>query len=276
MPELDFSDNQAPGAVNLYRFRDVEKKVGNSLETFHLVRTRRQISGVAEMLERAGVPYETQLGNGWSDRQRNLLNAFIKAPALAEWSRGKKLTEWGESGSSSERNGKPPEALSRKEFKEFVKVCPAEHVSGAKKELLESPPVNGVPVDRWPEFFKPSVAEFLANPVEDAVRMERGTEKKIAPALQRFDSPVKSIKNKICTIHAAKGRERPVVFLYDGVTKNIKKEAQPFHREPEEARVWFVGLSRHKEVLNIVETPRGSYLKPSPFLHSALREVSCL
>lgn len=239
----DLCVNGTEGSVNFLRLRDVLDVVSPEFETFHLVRARFQAGNVKNLLERAGVPYRSRLGGGWRDTHRRLLNALLKAPSVFDDEGG--------------------DGLDMLEARELVKVCPAEHVRGTKKELLARPPRDGVRPGDWGEFFKPSVRGWLRAPLENAVQLRPAVRRRLGNALGRVSRPLPGITHEITTIHAAKGREAEVVFLYDGVTRRIKRGARPYQRKPQEARVWFVGLTRHRLVLNIVEAEG---LKRSPFI----------
>jgi len=59
---------------------------------------------------------------------------------------------------------------------------------------------------------------------------------------------------KIMTIHGAKGLEADAVFLHLGITPEIRKAIlMPGEDQRAEARVWYVGITRAKKVLYLIE-----------------------
>ena len=59
---------------------------------------------------------------------------------------------------------------------------------------------------------------------------------------------------KIMTIHGAKGLEADAVFLHLGITSEIRKAIlMPGEDQRAEARVWYVGITRTKKVLYLIE-----------------------
>lgn len=68
---------------------------------------------------------------------------------------------------------------------------------------------------------------------------------------------------EILTIHAAKGSEADAVFLHTGITKRIKRMLiTPGKEMKAEARVWYVGATRAKKALYIVEDRGENYSMP--------------
>lgn len=91
------------------------------------------------------------------------------------------------------------------------------------------------------------------------------------PAEHIFNIPIRSIEYynktdfsadpilKLSTIHGAKGMESENVYLLDGITQRIVEMNEM--NEDDELRVWFVGATRSKNRLNIINSMEGeSYL----------------
>ncbi len=79
------------------------------------------------------------------------------------------------------------------------------------------------------------------------------TKKKIGVMLQKNQIlDPKNIKTYIKTIHRAKGLEAETVFLHTGITNKINKSILDYERLKDEARVWYVGLSRTSQNMYIV------------------------
>lgn len=64
---------------------------------------------------------------------------------------------------------------------------------------------------------------------------------------------------RLSTIHSAKGGEADQVILFKEIAQRTYSEMQRTSRQDEERRVWYVGITRAKRRLDIVEakTPRG-------------------
>ncbi len=68
---------------------------------------------------------------------------------------------------------------------------------------------------------------------------------------------------KILTIHGAKGLEAEAVFLHTAITPRIQKALLiPSKESQAEARVWYVGVTRPKNVLYIVTDAGKNYILP--------------
>ncbi|MCS3924906.1 UvrD-helicase domain-containing protein [Methanosalsum natronophilum] len=85
---------------------------------------------------------------------------------------------------------------------------------------------------------------------------------KINNALERhpYELDHNSINTYLLTIHGAKGLEADRVFLHTGVTKNIQRTM--FINPTEEARVWYVGVTRTSDELIIVRDKGINYPIP--------------
>jgi superfamily I DNA/RNA helicase len=67
-------------------------------------------------------------------------------------------------------------------------------------------------------------------------------------------TPDEAQNRKIMTIHGAKGLEADAVFLHLGITPEIRKAIlMPGEDQRAEARVWYVGITRTKKVLYLIE-----------------------
>lgn len=65
---------------------------------------------------------------------------------------------------------------------------------------------------------------------------------------------------KIMTIHGAKGLEADAVFLHLGITPEIRKAILlPGEDQRAEARVWYVGITRAKKVLYLIEDAKYNF-----------------
>ena len=75
---------------------------------------------------------------------------------------------------------------------------------------------------------------------------------------------LQEVKNRnILTIHGAKGLEADVVFLHTAITPRIQKALLiPGKESQAETRVWYVGVTRAKNVLYLVMDAGKNYTLP--------------
>src|SRR5208283_614595 len=75
---------------------------------------------------------------------------------------------------------------------------------------------------------------------------------------------LEEVKNRnILTIHGAKGLEAEAVFLHTAITPRIQKKLLiPDKESQAEARVWYVGVTRPKNVLYLVTDAGKNYTLP--------------
>lgn len=93
---------------------------------------------------------------------------------------------------------------------------------------------------------------FCGNRTRDVVAMKRAWDRYggIAAA-----DTVRSLANgtRLLTIHAAKGSQAPTTVLYDGLTRRIEKDVRNHKAAARnEARTWYVGLTRASDTLYVV------------------------
>jgi len=121
-----------------------------------------------------------------------------------------------------------------------------------------NPDTDTVPLTEWNSYITPkwwlrytngpaSITELVGLPDRDTQAMRK--------AAERYDLPVGvgDVDTRILTIHASKGVEAADVVVYDGVTGSITDgmEASDLLRE-NEARTWYVALTRASERLHII------------------------
>jgi superfamily I DNA/RNA helicase len=166
---------------------------------------------------------------GWTDGNINLLNALVK---IQNW-----LTPTTE------------------EIKALVDNYPVEYFKGdSNKADLKSSITKAGSV----EGFKKISNRFIdlirgGDPLGGLQRAGDLKKKKIGVMLQKNKIIDPSqITTYIKTFHGAKGLEAETVFLHTGITQKINKSILDYERMKDEARVWYVGLSRTSETLYIV------------------------
>ncbi len=197
--------------------------------TFHLVRAIHQVLPIAHVLAGMGIPFLNKLC-GWTYHDVNLLNCLVKI-----------------------QNRITP---TTEELNALVDNYPVKYFKGDqnKKELKDFITKAGSM-----EGFKKINHELIdliirGDPVEGLQRAGDFNKKKIGGLLQKNRIlDLNKITTYIKTIHGSKGLEAETVFLHTGITKKINKSILDYERLKDEARVWYVGLSRASQKLYIID-----------------------
>jgi DNA helicase II / ATP-dependent DNA helicase PcrA len=230
-PEIE--TKKEAGSVHTIDYRDMEYYLSKHYEhvtgtTFHLVRANYQVLPIADVLAGMGIPFHNNLC-GWTDNHVNLLNGLVK---IQKW-----IT---------------PTTV---ELNALVDNYPGEYFKGKsnKTELKNS--INKAGSMEGFKKISNGLIDLIRNddPVEGLQSGGDLTKKKIRVMLQKnkiFDP--KDITTYIKTIHGAKGLEAETVFLHTGITNKINQSILDYERLKDEARVWYVGLSRTSQNMYIV------------------------
>ena len=197
---------------------------------FHLVRANFQRERIADLLIKAGRPFKGYVSR-WTDNDFSLYNAIFE------------IRQHAEKGFESEK------LIPLPYLKRLAEVFPKQFFNCKKKELDNE--------WEWKEVhkvLKPLLISNLLGPDPLAHTLKSGISEiqklKVVNALRYNDKKLTEADlHHIMTIHEAKGLECDSVFLYSEWTRKIKHEAS----FKEEARVWFVGATRHKHMLIIVD-----------------------
>jgi len=212
-------------------------------DTMHLVRANFQAVPISYKLAEYGIIFDGL--NGWTDSEINLYNAIALMRTKQPITAGQLI--------------------------ELIKSFPANVFKSEKKTLIKS-------IEDKPQrlFNIPSIYELTNDKNSSGLRLfdiiaahdptvymqSIGNLKKakISNAL-KFNRGIININKlgitKLLTIHGAKGLEADIVFLHTGITTRIKKEQFTASKAAEEARVFFVGATRNKEKLFVVNDPVG-------------------
>jgi DNA helicase-2/ATP-dependent DNA helicase PcrA len=247
-----------------------------------LARTRRQVAGVAAALDEAGVVYRSQPGVGgdWETRLA-LLNALdliedATAPTEAEGGAlsgrtGGDLSKYALTAEQARllRKHSHGRYLTRDEaWRKYIgDLDDDERVS--LRDLRE------FVTDRWYLRYGQG-----AGSVPKLTQLSDIDKIAMLSAWERYDLPesVEDADTRVLTIHASKGTEASNVVVYDGITDSIADgmEQSPELRE-NEARTWYVALTRASERLHIIRGAFGydTYLPADlePWAASAAEEV---
>lgn len=209
-------------------------KSNDEISTYHLVRSRYQAPAIAALLSSNGVLFSGL--HGWNGDLIKTFNVILKI-----------------------RNGEP---LIRSDVVSLFHNYPLKYFHASSKFDF-SQEIKTMSDKQIADIHGGIVKTILFDLVKSDAPL--GKSKKslrqsmINGALTRYTYPIKSsdIKTTLETIHGAKGGERDRVFLHTGITPKIKKGMR---RNPkEEARVWFVGVTRTKNELFIVKDKGTNY-----------------
>lgn len=230
-PEIE--TKKEAGTVHAIDYRDMEYYLTKHYAsaygtTFHLVRANYQVLPIAHVLAGLGIPFYNNL-YGWTENNINLINSLVKI-----------------------RNWTMP---TTEEINALVDNYQVEYFKGdgnkteLKKSITKAGSVEG---------FKKIDNKLIdlirgGDPVEGMQKAGDLKKKKIGVMLEKNKilNPDK-ITSHIKTIHGSKGLEADTVFLHTGITQKINKSILDYERMKDEARVWYVGLSRAAQSMYIV------------------------
>ena len=225
-----------------------------------LARTRRQVSGIAAALDRAGIAYRSQdgVGGDWETRL-TLLNALdVVADATAPGAAEKALT--GRSGGDLSAY-----ALTQEQARLLREHSHGRYTTDDDAwnrfigdlddgEAVTLRDLRAFVTDTWFNRYSrgpKSVAKLVGLDDRDKIAMLNAGE--------RHDLPLSldDVETRVLTIHASKGAEASNVVVFDGITGTIgdSMEQSPELRE-NEARTWYVALTRASKRLHII---RGAF-----------------
>lgn len=196
--------------------------------TFHLVRANYQVLPIAYVLAGMGIPFHNNLC-GWTDKHVNLLNTLVK---IQKW-----IT--------------PTTA----ELNALVDNYPVECFKGEpNKTKLKASIIKAGSMEGFKKINNGLIDLIRSgDPVEGLQNGGDLTKKKIGVMLQKNQIlDPKYIKTYIKTIHGAKGLEAETVFLHTGITNQINQSILDYEQLKDEARVWYVELSRTSQNMYIV------------------------
>jgi superfamily I DNA/RNA helicase len=222
-------------------------------ETFHLVRANYMKDYVAGVLSEEGVPFEDtrSMGSTWTPRQRHLYNGVCRARRVLDDAPALTQPDF--------------DSIPTAEAAEFARALPGSVFYDAKgtavEEVSDGASLNSrvrvgdvgrcLSSNPFRGLGKRSDGSLVPSSVgSDGVR------KRLARAFEsRGGEPIEAVSHALSTIHAAKGQERPVVFLLDASTYAIQSEG----RVEDESLVWYVGATRSGGILYVVEDFPGSH-----------------
>lgn len=210
---------------------------------------------VAPELVRAGIPYSIKGSVGWPQSLVDLGNAVVRIR------RAFRQTEHMGLGSLNF-------SLAWPQARALADALPAECFSVPKRQVvnhIEMGARGWLETKITPEFKRVLTAQ---TPYDHMLRGAFGStptaieenRQKIVRYWSQFGERDIAVKGEISTIHAAKGREADYVFLFLQTSPRIDMNSPEVRRD--EARTWFVAMTRCKRKLYLVDTmspfrPRG-------------------
>jgi DNA helicase-2/ATP-dependent DNA helicase PcrA len=226
-----------------------------------LARTRRQVAGIAAALDEKGIVYRSQAGVGgdWETRL-TLLNgldllADVTPPTEAE---GDALT--GRTGSDLDKYALSVEQARALRQHSHGRYTTRDDAWSTYLGDLEED--DAVSLDDFREFVTDRWFVRYSKGVASVPKLVDLTDRdKIAmmQAADRYGLPksVEDADTRVLTIHASKGAEASNVVVYDGITGTIADAMdESTELRENEARTWYVALTRASERLHII---RGAF-----------------
>jgi DNA helicase-2/ATP-dependent DNA helicase PcrA len=213
--------------------KDTDMWQGNPENTvFHLVRSNYQAPAIAHEMARNGILW-TGI-SGWTEQETAVLNVLIRA---------------------KQSNDRP--TISKYEMLALLEQYPLDvFAQGGTKGSIKADIKKEQKEDYGQLFGGESLYKVLESPDPISHMSHAGDLKreKFQNALKKYSEPVKwedVQATTLTTIHGSKGLEADKVFLHTGITKNIKKGMR--RNRAEEARIFYVGITRAKKDLIIVK-----------------------
>ena len=234
------------GLVDFIYWSDLKKHFEFSPEnkTYHLVRANYIGKCIGEVFISEGIPFKSSKRSfgGWSGKDTSIFNLIIKLRKLFS----KKECEF---------NGF--DILLLKDLfksKVFVKKK-VEIIADVEAGISDT---SQYVLDLFKPFFE-GYQEFerilfSPNPFFYTLKsqMNDQLEFKLKNTLLRTNKEILDIKLHLETIHGSKGGQAHTVYLYDAITTKVKK-GMMYDKGKEEAKVWFVGVTRAEQELFIVK-----------------------
>jgi DNA helicase-2/ATP-dependent DNA helicase PcrA len=240
-----------------------------------LTRTQKQADGIAAALDDGGVIYRSQssVGGSWETRLSLLRALSLLEDVAPDRSARTRIDDYG--GGTRYRS---PEkrALDVDDAKTLLTHTHGRYLESdrdERREWLRGYERGGdkpVPLAEFDEHVTPkwwlrynggasSVGHFTRLDDRDRTALRRAWER-----YDRFGVNLEDVGTRVLTIHASKGAEASDVVVFDGITGRITDALDEGAGAREnEARTWYVALTRASERLHIV---RDSFEWTDPYL----------
>jgi hypothetical protein len=211
-------------------------------DEFHLIRCNYQAHAIALSLAKEGKVFSGLCG--WTDEEINAANAIILI-----------------------RQGKK---VSFDQIKAIINIFPLRTlgIKGSKTDFINLVEKNYTPqLLTGTGILNAQIIDILnsQDPTKGMIRNSKLFKAKINGIKKREELITsEEVENRVVlTIHGAKGLQATAVFLHTAITPRIQKTLMKLGKELQaEARVWYVGATRAKEVLYIVTDAGKNYPLP--------------
>jgi DNA helicase-2/ATP-dependent DNA helicase PcrA len=232
----------------------------------YLARTRRWARGVSVAMDRAGIIHDGQRGPGgwgWDDHRLDVFNALKKlerVPATyGDAHHGRGLDEYATDAADAINL-----RFTADEFAELLDHANARTLTLSRDDAedLAAEHRREERVATIRDVEEIATSEFWQQYTTGAASVKRLTKgdltdhdlKALRRALPRYDDVVEDTHHvRVLTIHASKGAEATDVCCFDGITGKIAREMDRSEETRQnEARTWYVGLSRASERLHLM------------------------
>jgi Superfamily I DNA and RNA helicases len=240
-----------------------------------LTRTQKQANGIAAALDDAGVIYRSQdsVGGSWETRLSLLRALDLLEGVTPDRSARTRIDDYG----GGTRHRSPEKrALDVEDAKELLRHTHGRYLESEYDEWrewlgeYEHGGDKPVPLTEFDEHVTPKWwlrYNGGVSSVDHFTRLDDRDRTALRRAWKRYDCSdvdLEDVGTRILTIHASKGAEASDVVVFDGIGGQIQDglESDAGARE-NEARTWYVALTRASERLHIV---RDSFAWTDPYL----------
>jgi DNA helicase-2/ATP-dependent DNA helicase PcrA len=240
-----------------------------------LTRTQKQADGIAAALDEEGVIYRSQssVGGSWETRLSLLRALFLLEDVAPDRSARTRIDDYGGGTRHRSPEKRALDAVDAKALLTHTHGRYLESDRDERREWLRGYERGGdkpVPLAEFDEHVTPKWwlrYNGGASSIDHFTRLDDRDRTALRRAWERYDCSdvdLEDVGTRILTIHASKGAEASDVVVFDGITGRITDALDEGAGAREnEARTWYVALTRASERLHIV---RDSFEWTEPYL----------
>lgn len=247
VPEIEPTGSTRIKRISYSRFSEIAKKHWKD-EVAYLVRTNYIGRKIADILKDTGIPVWTSMSHRWTNKNVASYNSVVKM-----------RSGFPESGMTDLK----PINLQLDEANRFVDMFPSSegepfnmNKTDIRKELNDEVYPDGYvdmreyinPADIAPTVMKDNPFVYMNKSVIDVDKLSKAWDL----VGEKF---IDTSRHVLTTIHGFKGDEADYVFLFNSTSSVIQGKMHDEEVRKDEARVWFVGATRAKKVLYVVDVP---------------------
>ena len=250
-------------------------------DVMFLTRTQKQADGVTAALDAEGIIYRSQptVGGNWTLRtalMRALDVVENVAPGTSSPSGYARSDLTNFNGSSSAEKDPANYALGPEEARALLSHSHGRYLDADDDEIRETlaeleygdaeelPLTELIPLTTGKWWVRYTNGR---DSIGSLTKLDERDEEAMKTAWDRYDAPYRvsdANGTRVLTIHASKGAEASDVVVYDGITGRISRSLDEDDRSREnEARTWYVALTRASERLHII---RDAFEWTKPYL----------